>query len=138
MIIFKKEIRLTPENQKTNITFPFTLDCPAERMKITYSYAPKILADREKSIHFIEEWTKTDARKYLPLKNLVTLSLDSPDGFRGSAHRHAPEQTHIISESFSSNGFLKTEIKKGEWRISLNVHAVVTEYCDCKLKVEVE
>lgn len=138
MIILEKEVRLTPENQKTNITFPFTLDCSAEKLLITYSYSPKILDDREKSIRLIERWTKDDTEKYLPLKNLVTLSLDSPDGFRGSAHRHAPEQKHIISESFSSNGFLKTKIKKGDWRISLNVHAVVTEYCDCKLKIEVE
>lgn len=138
MTVFEKEIRLTKENQKTNITLPFTLDSSAEKLVITYSYSPKILADREESIRLIEEWTNTDTEKYLPLKNLVTLSLDSPDGYRGAAHRHAENQTHIISESFSSNGFLKTKIKKGEWKISLNVHAVVTEYCDCKLKIEVE
>lgn len=144
--VLKKEIKIFPEDEKTNIVLPFTVENSAKFIKITYSYSPKILEDDEKAKAIAEECLSRDAGEfkekypplavYLPLKNLVTVSLDSPDGYRGAAHRHNPEQKHILSEKSASPGFFKGKITAGEWKITLNVHAVVTEECICKLKIE--
>lgn len=53
----------------------------------------------------------------------------------GAAHRQSNKQEHIISPAFSSAGFFKTDIAKGEWKITLNVHSVS---CDVDYKITVE
>jgi len=35
-------------------------------------------------------------------------------------------------------GFLKGKTAAGEWRLSLNIHAVVTDICTCRIKIEGE
>lgn len=37
---------------------------------------------------------------YLPIKNLVTVSLDSSREYLGAAHRQSNKQEHIISPDF--------------------------------------
>ena len=78
----------------------------------------------------------TEREEYLPLKNHITISLDSPLDYVGAAHRHGNNQHVIISEDFSSVGFEKTKIEKGKWVLTLNVHALITEKADFSVKIE--
>ena len=145
-ILLEKEIILTPENEKTNILLPFTVEDECDRLRITYSYSPKELGDCERARKLTEENLERDThgdrhlypcyKEFLPLKNLVTLSLDSPSRYIGAAHRQDSEQCHTISEDFSSVGFLKSRTEKGQWVLQLNVHALVTEECTCRVKIE--
>ena len=143
--VLEKRIRLTPENEKTNILLPFAVE-KSDKMIISYSYSPKHLGDSQRARELIEENLLRDThgdrdlypdyREFLPLCNLVTLSLDSPYGYMGAAHRQDSQQKHIISEDFSSVGFVRGKIEEGEWILYLNVHDLVTEECICEIKVE--
>ena len=148
-IILKETVtNLTPDDEKSTRYIPFTVPEGVKKLIITYSYAPKILDDEKKSLELIkenlirdagEDWTEfTDYSEFMPLKNLVTLSLFSPEGFRGAAHRQADSQYHEISESSADYGFIRGSITEGEWKLCLNVHALVTEYCRCNIKIEGE
>ena len=147
-LLDETEIRLKPSDSKNNRYIYFNVPEGTEKLFITYSYSPKILEDKEKSYTLIRENILRDAPEdidrytdydeFMPLKNLVTLSLDSPFGFRGAAHRHDEKQYHEICKDFASPGFLKGEIFKGQWRLSLNIHAVVTDICTCRIKIEGE
>lgn len=139
---------LTPWDSKRNISWYFELEDDAEFLEITYSYSPKKLEDKEKTEEKILECLLKDApdtyEEYLPQKesfaplvNLITISLDSPYGYVGAAHRHANVQNHRISSDFASVGFVKTKIKKGKWRLMLNIHAVVTDECAVVAEVKV-
>ena len=144
-VLLKRSVRVTPENEKTNIYLPFNAEKGLTRLTIDYSYSPKELEDEEKSERLIREnlirdgWDeiaeKGDFRQFMPLKNLITLSLDSPDGYVGAAHRQASVQHHEISESFASVGFDSVKITAGEWVLALNLHAVVTDECMCEIEV---
>ena len=149
MIITEKSCTIRPENEKGNVYIPFEVSEGINKLCITYSYSPKILEDEEKSIELIKEnlirdagenWTEyTDYSEFMPLKNLVTLSLLSPEGdYCGAAHRQADSQYHEISEDFASPGFLKMKITPGKWTLCLNVHALVTDFCVCDVKIEGE
>lgn len=143
--ILKKQIRVTPADEKTNIAVPFSIESEADELHINFSYSPKILEDGEKAnelIHaclvhdtgeFIDEYS--DYSEFLPLKNLITISVDSPSGYRGAAHRHNPEQEHILSENINSAGFTAGKITAGDWDVMINIHAVVTDYCDISLEI---
>ncbi len=147
-VLKETEICLNPKDSKCNRYIPFDVPEGTERLFITYSYSPKTLEDKEKSYELIRENILRDApedidrytdyEEFMPLKNLVTLSLDSPVGFRGAAHRHDEKQYHVISKDCASPGFLKGEIIAGQWILSLNIHAVVTDICTCRIKMEVE
>ena len=146
--LLEKQITLTPEDEKTNVIVPFETDEAYKKLFISYSYFPKLLEDREKAEKLIEENLIRDAgddaekysdyEKFMPLKNLITLSLDSQSDYRGAAHRQDSEQRHEIGPDFASPGFIKGEIGKGKWQLVLNVHAVVTDEVSCFLKVEAE
>lgn len=138
-------VHLTPESEKMNISLAFCVPGNAEKLCITYSYAPKELSGTAGEAlaeacllrdtgEFREEYPA--AASFLPLKNLITLSLDDPNGYRGAAHRQAPQQVHILTESEASPGFYAGAISAGEWKLTLNVHALVTEFCDCEIQIE--
>ena len=148
IILKETETYLHPDDEKSTRYIPFNVPEGATKLCITYSYAPKILEDKEKSIELIkenlirdagDEWTDyTDYEEFMPLKNLVTLALLSPEGYRGAAHRQADSQYHEISEEAASVGFLRGMIIAGEWKLCLNVHALVTDNCTCNIKIEGE
>ena len=140
--------KLYPAQSATNVVFPFTLDAPMDSLTIEYAYWPKVLSDDdlakrmlgEGMEHCVEEQDRAQfpIHEFLPLVNLVTLSVDAPDGYRGCAHRHDPEQIHILRAENASPGFDDGEIMAGEWKVVVNVHAVVTDPCNFKLKVTAE
>lgn len=96
--IITVEGKLTPLSSKTHITYQFHLDYPLSSLEIDFRYAPKQFLDREASQPLILEaieiysdpaWVALHKKQwdnFYPLQNLLTLSLDSPLGFRGSAH----------------------------------------------------
>ncbi len=148
IILKETETYFRPDDEKSTRYIPFIVPEGVRKLCITYSYSPKILEDKEKSLELIkenlirdagEDFTEyTDYGEFLPLKNLVTLSLFSPEGIRGAAHRQADKQYHEICEGFASPGFLKGGISAGQWSLRLNVHALVTDICTCKIKIEGE
>lgn len=138
----KHRLVVLKSHSKTNVSIPFEIPQGLQKLVIDYSYSPKELDDEKESIRLVKENLLRDGYEdtgdygeYLPLKNLITLSLDSPKGYVGAAHRQAPIQSHEISASFSSVGFVKTEIYEGEWVLTLNLHAVVTDQCTCEIEV---
>ena len=146
MILIEKEFQVFYKDEKTNISFPFDINEDVEGLKITFSYDPKILEDDERANMLIENNINKDAGEFAheysdwdefkPHKNLNTVSVDDPDTYRGCAHRQDKDQVHIIREDFSSRGFHKGKIQKGQWKVVLNLHGIVTESINCKLKVE--
>lgn len=146
MILLDIQQTIGPEQSKKNIEHSFVLPAGAEQLEINFSYAPKDLGDRDKARAYIQEGMEKYAPKpygegygswetYLPLVNLLTLSLDSPEGYVGCAHRHTPVQQHTISEKGSAPGFLSCPMSAGEWKAVVNVHAVVTDFCTYRLEV---
>lgn len=146
MMLLQEEFQVFPKDEKTNIGFDFSVPENTKSLKISFSYDPKILEDNDRAKMLIENNIQKDAGEYaheypswesfLPLKNLITVSLDNPVTYRGCAHRQDKEQIHIIREDFASRGFEKGKIISGQWKVVLNLHGVVTEKIDCKLKVE--
>ncbi len=146
MILIEKEFQVFYKDEKTNISFPFTVPEGTESLKISFSYDPKILEDDERAKLLIEKNIKKDAGDYAdeypsweefaPLKNLITVSVDDPDTYRGCAHRQDKDQVHIIRGEFASRGFYRGAIQSGQWKVVLNLHGIVTEEVNCRLKVE--
>lgn len=147
--IIRVQGKITPGSSKTHIVYQFHLEHSMSSLEIDFGYAPKQFLDREASkpliLEAIERYSepasaelhKRQWENYYPLQNLLTLSLDSPSGFRGSAHRHAPEQKHIICPDWrmTSPGFIAGDVPAGIWKVTISVHCVITPDCSYELTV---
>ena len=140
MLIFEKNGKVIPEQDKTNIPLQFTVPNGIEKLIIDYDYSPKTLEDEEKANEMLQKSIekylgdeyKADPKEFMPVKNLITLSLDENGNYRGAAHRQADKQHHEVSRDFASVGFEKGEITSGEWTLVLNVHC-----CACEVSYNV-
>lgn len=142
MLLFKTQGKITENDDKTNITHRFNVPENIKSLKIKYSYSPKTVENKEVALKLVRECLeKYDERidgkieDNLPVKNLITLSLDDSTSYRGAAHRQSNEQEHIISEDYASPGFIKGKIIDGEWKIVLNVHYVG---CDVDYNISID
>lgn len=140
MIILQAKGKITELNK--SLVHRFDVPDGIGRLVVRFSYSPKILEDREKAIRLVKECYEKYGEKIvgrpadnLPIKNLVTISVDDNGTYRGAAHRHVDEQEHIISKDFASPGFIKGEIHSGEWDVVLTVHSVS---CDVDYQITVE
>ncbi len=148
MILFENEYEWKREDSKTDVRFCF--DCPEEaaELRVTFSFEPDALRDEEacapmitEAIEKYYEGRERDGQKMTvssmcPLKNLITLSLSREGKYVGNAHRWSGNQTHILTRRKASPGFSVSEQLSGQWEGMLHLHAVCTETCRGKLKVE--
>jgi hypothetical protein len=145
-VLFAAAGGLVPASSKSQIRFQFLLPWDAEALELTFSYMPKALGECDRARELVAagmslyegaspERIEDEWRSRLPLNNLLTLSLDSPSGFRGAAHRQSPRQEISVSRFSASPGFLPGPIEAGFWAITISVHAVITESCAYELEV---
>lgn len=137
---------VTPALSKSNVFHVFRLDKTYEELEIRFAYLPKKHPNRGKSLKLIRQAMERYApspfdkaygqpEDYLPILNLLTLSLDDPEGYRGCAHRHDETQVHYINQAYASPGLYQGQLPRGEWRIAVNLHCVVTDSCTYMLEV---
>ncbi|TCL73312.1 hypothetical protein EDC14_1005174 [Hydrogenispora ethanolica] len=143
--LLRAEGILAPSCNQSHIIYELYLEHPLERLGIDFRYDPKTLEDPAAARRMIEAALRrylpeeeqppllADWRRYLPLQNLLTLSLDDAAGFRGCAHRHSPRQRLELSADRAAPGFSAGPIPAGRLRITLSVHALLTASCHYQL-----
>lgn len=147
-VIQERIVDLTEKNHQSNILMPFTIDEKAEKIQIDFSYTPQVVKE-ETALRKIEQalevyvpeeemkkWGTT--RRYLPLRNFITLSLMFEGKYIGAYHNKEAMQKVIISDSFSSKGFSKQAIDKGQWELQLNAHCIVSKKIQTTIRIRVE
>lgn len=141
---------LTPSCSKSHVAYSFNVKREISRLEVNFTYEPKRLEDMVKAkeliIKGLKEFTEDEEEKCieswqnnLPIQNLLTISLDDSEHFRGCAHRQSPSQNLFIENEKASYGLIPGSIKSGQWTVTISVHAVVTETCRYSLEIlEVE
>ncbi len=148
-VLLKKTLNLHRNENKTNRTFPFSLPEGTEKLTVHFAYTPKTMEENEEAKAQIAACLKKDGvphkayseaeiESYLPIVNLVTLSLDDPKGYRGCAHRHTPDQCHVFTETEAPLGFSAGKLTAGEWKAHLHMHAIVTDVCTVQIEITAE
>ncbi|MEW4369346.1 hypothetical protein [Paenibacillus kandeliae] len=137
-ILYEASGTVHPTSAQSHITYRFMVQEPVEKLHIQFRYEPKHLQDEQAAELLInramqqygyEPQQPTAWRKYAPLQNLLTLSLDDPERHRGQAHRMDPVQQHLLTEHEASPGFWCGLNPAGLWSITISLHAVVTPQC---------
>lgn len=133
-------------SDQSHISHRFFLPEGIESLTISFSYSPKFveygLENQEivrKAFDFYDDKlvkNKKVVKDFSPFKNLLTISIEDPIGFRGNCHRFHPEGYEIhVSDENSTPGVLNREMKSGMWTITINSHCILSETCDVQLIV---
>ncbi|SEA70458.1 hypothetical protein [Paenibacillus sp. 276b] len=137
----------SPKDSKTHIRIPFELEEGCVKLNLRLQYTPKTLENRENALRLLKEsydlyilpehreYAIANADRHLPLKNLITLSLDDARGYRGACHRQDEVQDLYISEREASPGLMAGELVPGPWSVTLSLHCIVTDTCTYRLEV---
>jgi len=136
--LYRAEGRLFPETSRSHLEFRLFLDRDYRGLEIHFAYEPKLLEDPGAIAPLAAEGRQRFGLPDAPdppfLQNLLTLSFDDARGFRGAAHRHPSDQTLFLGDQ-PSPGLEAGPVPRGIFRITLSVHAVVTEACTYRLTV---
>lgn len=132
--ILTKNFHFTAKDNKTHVSMPFSINREYAALHVRCRYSPKTLEELSLAEELAREAIRKylspsleeapDWKKFLPIHNLITLSIDYEQEYAGCAHRHAPRQHHVISAGFASPGFERRRVLPGRWRAVLSVHAV--------------
>ncbi len=146
MKIFSEQLRISPSDDKTHIKISFDVPGGLKCLTVRTAYSPKYEYDEARCAELIDRGLESqdvarpleleEKRRCVPLANHIAWSLDDGEKHLGTEHRHAPDQTHVISERYSSNGFMRTPVKSGKWTLTASINGIVTKYTDIIIEVE--
>lgn len=148
--LFQVQETINKEDNNRHIVHKFQIDNKYKTLFVTFKYFPLFLEDEDKAKEIIFkaldkyrsgaelEQEKENWRKYLKLSNLLTLSFDDINGFRGCAHRKNNNEVIVISSDKSSPGMISGVVEKGEFKITMSIHALVTDICEYSIQVDGE
>lgn len=132
-VLFQQTLMLTELDNQQHKKIKIFLDQDYEALHIAFSYNPQEVP-KELALRVIEEtlpqydWEKNlQAMDFLPLQNLVTMSLAYEGEYLGCRHNKETQQEILISEKESSWGFIPQKVSSGQWEIQLNLHCVQSE-----------
>lgn len=144
--IYNVKGTVTPSCASSQIIYAMYILENYERLHFYFKYTPKDLKDKEISELLIKEsllkysiisneTEEVNWKKYMPLKNHLTLSFDDSEKFRGATHRHDSELHLVLSEKEASPGLIPDKNKPGLWKVTISTHAIVSEECSYQLEV---
>ncbi|NQX68282.1 hypothetical protein HQN90_19340 [Paenibacillus alba] len=145
-LIYATEGTLASTDTQTHQTYFFPVSENCRTLHLIFDYSPACLEDEEAAKQIIqasqmkyqensEHQVEDGWKKYLPLRNLLTVSLDDPAKFRGACHRKDISQQLFLTAEEASPGLMPGPLVAGKWSVTLSFHAIVTETCDFKLVV---
>lgn len=150
MKLLEEEYQWTPYDSQTEESFCFFVSEHVEQIRIRFEFSPGKEEDPSLCLPPIEqalnryydsyprELQPMNEEEFVPIKNLITLSLDKEGVYLGNAHRWAPQQEHLISVHKASLGFVPPEKMAGKWHGMLHLHEILSEMCTGHLVVEGE
>jgi len=139
-ILFEINSSITNKSMQSHIKHTFFVPIDTDAIYVDFSFDPPHQSNVNENKRLMEEAsfyyeTKLPQNSGEIIRNLLTLSIDDHDGFRGARHYHSPVQHVRISDSDSTPGFLNKRNPAGLWSITVSIHALVTESCKFQLRV---
>lgn len=148
MILFEQDYRWTPEDTAHDVPFAFTCTPDMTAVVVKFSFSPgkeykeEICRPQVESAltRYYDRYPRNmqpmSAEQFMPVKNLITVSLTREGVYIGNAHRWATEQEHVLTPEHASPGFVPPEKIEGSWTGMLHLHEVLSECCTGHLRIE--
>lgn len=144
---FEMYLKLSEYDTQTNVKIPFEIKGNYSQLIIYFAYTPNRsrdeVAKRQVELalkkYALPDYTKEErtVRSYLPVDNLITLSLSKNGKYIGAHHNKKNRQQIKISNKQASFGFWPVDIEPAEWELQLNCHCIASKLVEAKIRIEV-
>lgn len=144
--ILKEVYFLSQSNHHIHLKIPFELSKSYSYLKVHFRYeqqkgrgegAEKYFAALMPEFFVQEEQEIVTIKDFLPVCNLLTLSIRYEGNYLGFYHQIGDEEEIILSQTASSLGFRPSAIVAGEWEIQVNQNYRLSEAGTLKIEVVV-
>ncbi|MDQ3703479.1 MAG: CehA/McbA family metallohydrolase, partial [Chloroflexota bacterium] len=108
-LLFQRRDHLQPAQARRSLAWPFTVPAGIVELRMRLAFWPAQVGT---------------------IRNLLTITLFDPSGFRGAGHRHAPQQEIVITPDGATPGFLPGELTPGTWTVEVDCHCVLPSETD--------
>ena len=135
--LFKQSFTLYDTAHQAHLRYSIHIPDNIEALEIQFNYGPideSNLASIERS-HHTEGLEIDGIQPNTTIRNLLTLSVDDPQGFRGAHHLFKSQQTIHLSPSHASLGFIPGDLPAGSWEIIISCHGVFSDEVTGQLSV---
>ena len=148
MVLLEQNYRWTPQDAQHDVLFSFVCPEGTAEVRLYFTFSPgRETADEicrpqvEKALTryydcYPRELQPMQADKFLPVKNLITISLDKDGQYIGNAHRWDTAQEHILTTETAPRGFTPPSRLEGAWGGMLHLHEIISPECCGTLRVE--
>ena len=136
--LFKQAFMLNQTAHQAHLVYRVYVPANSQAVFVKFCYSPIVEAD-------LAVITKAVVREGLPksvinkdtvVRNLLTISVNDPDVFRGSHHFFGENQEIEIGEETATEGFMPGPLKEGFWEFIINCHGVFSEEVTGEIVVE--
>lgn len=138
-ILFEIQSTISKKSTQSHLKHTFFIPDLTEEVYVDFSFDPSQQMNSNENTRIIEDafnyYESGPPKTFEPIRNMLTLSIDDPDGFRGARHYHSPIQHVVVNESNSTPGYLNKKNPSGLWSITVSIHALVTDHCHFNLSV---
>lgn len=146
-ILLERTFVWNPAHSASDVPFDFFCPTSVQELHISFTYAPgeddsvACIRQVEDAIaryydRYPRELEPMTVQQYLPVKNLITLSLEKDGVYLGNGHRWDTAQEHVISADHASFGFSPPQAMHGQWCGMLHLHEIISPTCTGTLRVE--
>lgn len=148
MTLLEQIYQWTPTDSNTDVSFTFVCPCEVSELVVYFGFSPVMEWSNEQCIPQIEAaltryydcysraLQPMKAEQFLPVKNLITVSLKQEEQYLGNAHRWAGRQVHHITTKTASPGFIIPTQLEGNWSGMLHLHEIISPCCTAVLQIE--
>lgn len=116
-LLLQRRDHLQPGQARRSLAWPFAVPAGVVELRLRLAFWPAQVGT---------------------IRNLLTITLFDPSGFRGAGHRHAPQQEIVITAGGATPGFLPGRLTPGTWTLEVDCHCVLpseTNGVDYELEV---
>jgi len=142
--IVEKEMILTPAYNEKHIKIPFVLAKTYQSLLVNFSFSPRHV-DREKALviisqvlpdYFGSDELLVKPEDFLPLENLLTISVSHDEEYVGGRHHKSTEQEVHLSADGSSAGYLPHAVTPGNWELQIHPHCLLSDQLEVTLTIQ--
>jgi hypothetical protein len=103
-LLARFERTLSSTDSKRNLPFQVQVPTGTTRLDIRLVFSPWVVDD---------------------IKNMLTLTVFDPSGFRGAGHRHGDDHRVTLNTQHATPGYRAGPIQAGEWTIVVDTHMIM-------------
>ncbi len=138
--LIQQHVQMNHLSHQSHLSFRFHMPESVQKVIIYFEYDPLWECNKDNMRRSLDKEGHYDLNEMNDegYRNLLTLSLNDPTGFRGAHHYFNTQQKIEISAETASFGFMKGMIQTGMWELIISCHGIFSDELNVSVRIDVE